>query len=80
MILNKKNTALLMTALDCQAGLFYWLQHETNLIGNNEYGTIKGNFEAWKVEYESGNLYITKPDDSTELLSGIDQFPIPPSR
>ena len=80
MVLNKKKTALLMTALDCQAGLFYWLQHETTLISNNEYDTIKGNFEAWKVAYEQDDLYVTRPDDSTELLSGIDQFPIPPSR
>ena len=78
--LNKKDSSLLRAALSSEANLFYWLKNETVLIGNNEYATIVAQFETWEEASEGDGLTLTNADNTTEPLSGIDQFPIPPQR
>lgn len=79
MILSKKDTALLKAAIDCEANLFYWMKNCSEL-SNNEYADLRANFEAWKELYDENDLFGTNANDSTFQFSGIDQFPIPPSR
>ena len=80
MTLNKKNTALLNTALSNEQDFFYWLKNETTVISNEHYEEIEAMFEAWEEGYDAQNLYGTNPDNTTFLYAGITQFPRPPKR
>lgn len=80
MTLTKTQTALLVTAIESEESLFYWLKNDTVNLSNNEYANIKTAFEGWKDAYENEGLYGTKSDNTTFEFSGITQFPIPPSR
>ena len=80
MTLNKKNTALLNTALADELNFFYWLKNETTVISNAHYEEIEAMFESWNDGYDAQNLYGTNPDNTTFLYAGIGQFPRPPKR
>ena len=80
MTLNKKNTALLNTALSDETNFFYWLKNETTVISNEHYELIEEMFEAWEVGYVAQDLYGTNTDNTTFLYAGITQFPRPPKR
>lgn len=80
MTINKTKTAQLRTALADETNFFYWLRTETSAISDTEYNIMKSDFQSWKTAYDANNLTVTNADGSTEQLSGIDQFPVPPSR
>ncbi len=78
--LNQTDSALLLSALDAEQTLMKWL-HDTPAINNATYSTIRDNFIAWDTANTAdGGIIITKPNNTTEEKTGIDQVPIPPVR
>jgi hypothetical protein len=79
MLLNSTDTARLKTAIDCKVPFFTWLKNDVASISNTRYNEIRADFQAWSDAYVEGDLQITTAN-GPEVLTGIDQVPIPPAR
>lgn len=82
MTLNKKQTACLRAALADQSNFLYWLHEDENIFTETIYNALRSNFLSWQSAYNENpsNLYGTNQDNSGTQFSGIDSFPIPPSK
>jgi len=80
MTLNKQKTATLLAYLHEQDSEVTRMNYAAPWISNAEYNALRQEFLDWIVGYQAGDLYGTAEDNSTFQFSGIDQFPVPPSR
>lgn len=76
MTLTQLETAILRTALDAENSYFYAMKHDER-ITDTVYNMWRDDFILWEDEYTNGTLYL---HGQSEPLSGIGQFPVPPSR
>lgn len=80
MVLNKIKSALLKVAIAEPENFFYWLNKETDIIGDEEYSAIRQDFLQLEEDYLAAELFFTNEDGTVTQVTGIDQFPVPPKK